>query len=289
MFTGLSLFTGLGGIERGVAGVVKSFSPVLYVERDSFAITNLVSKIRKKLLPWAPIYTELPVSLATALCRRISIVTAGPPCQPYSKAGNRRGTADERDCTSGLYYVVKGCMPDWVFIENVPEYAKTYYYRIREPLQELAYSFEEEIFTAAETGAPFERPRLFSLGRLADARKPRLESPQWSEAHAGEGQAPFQSASECRSVLPSVHPMERDTYIKGTFPALPGLHQEKWEAPRTIEPKLGRSVDGIPYRVELTDCKYRTDRIRLLGNSAVPTQVANAFINLMSKHERKEQ
>lgn len=51
----------------------------------------------------------------------VNLVAGGFPCQPYSKAGKRRGLGDERaDTFTGMMRVIKAVRPDAVLIENVP-------------------------------------------------------------------------------------------------------------------------------------------------------------------------
>ena len=57
--THLSLCTGYGGIDLGLARVISDLRTVCYVERDAFACSNLVSKIEAGLLDAAPIWTDL--------------------------------------------------------------------------------------------------------------------------------------------------------------------------------------------------------------------------------------
>lgn len=59
------------------------------------------------------------------------------------------------------------------------------------------------------------------------------------------------------------------------WPARPGELQHAWEAPRTIEPGLGVSIDGY---------SFREDLLRALGNSVVEQTAELAFIDLMNKH-----
>jgi DNA (cytosine-5)-methyltransferase 1 len=59
------------------------------------------------------------------------------------------------------------------------------------------------------------------------------------------------------------------------WPAGQGIYQYDWEAPRTIEPGLGCTIDGY---------NFREDLLRALGNSVVEQTAELAFIDLLKKH-----
>ena len=59
------------------------------------------------------------------------------------------------------------------------------------------------------------------------------------------------------------------------WPARPGEPQFEWEEARTIEPRMGSTINGY---------NFREDLLRALGNSVVEQQAEFAFIDLMNKH-----
>lgn len=64
-----------------------------------------------------------------------------------------------------------------------------------------------------------------------------------------------------------------DTTSTDRWPADRGQEQHDWEEPRTVEPGMGRTINGIASRV---------DELRLLGNGVVPSQAAHAFRYLLA-------
>jgi DNA (cytosine-5)-methyltransferase 1 len=50
---------------------------------------------------------------------QILLLTAGFPCQPFSAAGQRKGSADSRYLWPQTLAVIKAVKPDWVLLENV--------------------------------------------------------------------------------------------------------------------------------------------------------------------------
>lgn len=116
----VSLFAGIGGIDRGLelAGVPTA----LVCEIDPHA-----RKILGRHYPHAAIHndvTELTADdlRAAGLVPGRTILTAGFPCQDLSVAGRRRGMGE--GTRSGLYWHVDRLLaefrPAWVILENVP-------------------------------------------------------------------------------------------------------------------------------------------------------------------------
>jgi DNA (cytosine-5)-methyltransferase 1 len=61
------------------------------------------------------------------------------------------------------------------------------------------------------------------------------------------------------------------------FPAGQGEYQHEWEAPRTVKPGLGCTVNGY---------NFRNDLLRMYGNGVVEQTAELAFSDLLNKHIR---
>ena len=90
--------------------------------------------------------------------------TGSPPCQPFSVAGAQRGEDDPRNLWPDTARLIRGLGVPIVFLENVPGILRYYFDTIRPELREMGYEVTEGLFSAAETGAPHKRQRLFILG-----------------------------------------------------------------------------------------------------------------------------
>ena len=159
----ISICSGYGGIELGLSAVVPGIRTVCYVENEVSVCEILGARIKDGLLDDAPIWTDLRTFDATAWRGRVHLITGGFPCQPHSVAGNRKGADDSRELSGEVLRIAEELGYPTLFLENVPGIRKFWYYNVRPRLQSMGYRVEEVLVTAAETGAPHKRQRLFIL------------------------------------------------------------------------------------------------------------------------------
>ena len=93
------------------------------------------------------------------------VIIAGPPCQPWSHAGKRRGVHDGRDgldCVAAAIQIVR---PAAIVVENVPGLARSgrrgHLDQFVGYLTELGYTVAVHLLNAADYGVPQSRIRLF--------------------------------------------------------------------------------------------------------------------------------
>ena len=93
------------------------------------------------------------------------VLIAGPPCQPWSRAGKRHGENDERDGLLTTARIVDQIRPAVAIIENVPDIARPgrrqFLDDFKDRLALLGYSIAEYELNAADYGVPQNRRRVF--------------------------------------------------------------------------------------------------------------------------------
>ncbi len=178
---------------------------------------------------------------------KTALLAGGPPCQPWSSAGKRKGLLDERDLMGATPEFISASQPEVFVFENVPGlvrgdehkgYVKSLVERMSDPLGDgtLRYGVGYKIFNAADYGVPQRRKRVFFIGfrdkshTFAEAVLQRIES---SATHCDPDKPSFLSTGEAR--LPWV--TLGDAFAKAGIKRASG-----W---RTFLDKVGSSGDGL--------------------------------------------
>lgn len=90
------------------------------------------------------------------------IWTGSCPCQPFSSAGKRKGTADERHLWPEFLRLIAECRPATIFGEQVASKdGRAWLAGVRADMEALGYAVGAADLCAASQGAPHIRQRLF--------------------------------------------------------------------------------------------------------------------------------
>ena len=247
----ISICSGYGGIELGLGAVVPGIRTVCYVENEASACEILGARIKDGLLDDAPIWTDLRTFDATAWRGRVHLITGGFPCQPHSVAGNRKGADDSRELSGEVLRIAEELGYPTLFLENVPGIRKFWYYNVRPRLQSMGYRVEEVLVTAAETGAPHKRQRLFIL-----ANNERLGiQVQAERKHAGKQVGGDHVTRSNGLYPPGPEDLKEWAHLLSEMP--------------TLIPAFCRVANGATPWVD--------KQIRAIGNGVVPAVAARAW------------
>ena len=149
-FTCIELCAGYAGIHLGLQRVIRNLRVIAYSEIELFAIQNLVAKMENGLLDVAPIWTNLKTFPSNNFRGRVSIITGGYPCQPFSAAGKRQGADDPRHLWPYIREIVRTVRPLFVFFENVRGHVSLGLSTVLSDLAEDGYECRWGIFSAGE-------------------------------------------------------------------------------------------------------------------------------------------
>lgn len=166
----LSICTGGGGLDLGVELAIQCARTVCMVEREAFAVAQLVSAMEAGLMAPAPIWSDARTFNGRAWRGAVDGLIGGIPCQPHSLAGRKQGSNDTRDLWSTARRIIVQSRAWFVLIENVAgmlsagddEIAGAE--RVCRDLHKLGFAVEGGLFTASEVGASHQRERVFILG-----------------------------------------------------------------------------------------------------------------------------
>ncbi len=160
----LDLFAGIGGFS--LAAHWMGWETAAFVEKEPFP-----QKILRKNFPGVPIYDDIYDYEGTE--HPADIITGGFPCQPFSHAGKRKGTDDDRYLWPEMLRVINTARPCWVIGENVAglksmENGETLE-GILIDLENIGYQTETFLVPAASVGAWHRRDRIWICAYAIDS------------------------------------------------------------------------------------------------------------------------
>lgn len=241
-------------------------------------------------------------SINWAQLEPIDILTAGYPCQPFSSAGYRKGTDDERHIFPYILEAISTLRPRWVILENVRGHLSLGLKEVLAGLAKIGYDARWEVVRASDVGAPHQRARLFiiaypSIIRCQDQlhnQKPNqpingLITNSNSYAHS-ESRRANRGLSEQSQGLRNGQDEGQTRYkYRGSS------EMARQELPNTLD-QLGRlNPEFVEYMMGLpkgwvTDLELsRTQQLKMLGNGVVPQQAYYALEQLMKLDTPSEQ
>ena len=234
-----SLFSGIGGLDLGLERA--GHKVIWQSEIDPFA-----SKVLEKHWPGVPNYGDIK-QIDWATVKRPDIICGGYPCQPFSLAGQRKGTNDPRHLWPWVRTAISELRPRFAILENVRGHLTMGGLQVIGELAEIGYDAEWRVVSAAGLGAPHRRERLIivaypNMFQLGDINK--------------------------RGILQGTHVARRKVFVTNNASVSDCRANSNWLS----EPNVDRVANGIPNRV---------DRLRGLGNAVVP-QVAEYIGRLIT-------
>jgi DNA (cytosine-5)-methyltransferase 1 len=156
--THASLFSGIGGFDLAAewAGITNIFQ----VEKDEFC-----QKVLNKNFPNTEKYRDIYEFNGTKYNGEIDIISGGFPCQPFSVAGKRKGTKDDRYLWDEMFRVITEVKPSWIIAENVGGLLTIedglVFEKCLSDLESENYSTQAFIIPAISKNAPHRRDRVW--------------------------------------------------------------------------------------------------------------------------------
>ena len=229
--THVSLCAGYGGIDLGLRRCLPTLRTILACEIEAYAVAQLCAKMETGKMDACPIWTDVKTCPWELYRDKVSILSAGYPCPPFSTAGKRKGKEDPRHLWPFIQRAIAIIRPGFCFFENVEGHITLGLKDVVFDLGELGYDVTAGIFSAAELGAPHQRKRIFILGNSNrnESSEIRRNISEMLEVQAEERQ------NKCANVFGGTG--ERD------WPARPGEEQRDWEEPRVV---VYTQHDGLP-------------------------------------------
>jgi len=248
----LDLFSGIGGFSLGLESTGQ-FETIAFVEKDEFC-----KKVLKKNFNNIPIESEVRNVKGDRYAA--DIITGGFPCQPFSVAGKRKGTDDDRYLWDETIRIIRECKPRWFIGENVEGIINiqegVVLRQVCDDLEKEGFEVQCLVIPASGIGAWHQRKRVWIIGCNVSNANSSLR---------GGGRTIEQSGT---NKIWEFFTTEKEQYKYDLrsqtvgCDAVSGQTQSWWEA----QSSLCGVPNGLSYELD----KDRANRIKSLGNSIVP-------------------
>lgn len=203
----------------------------------------------------------------------VDILTAGYPCQPFSQAGKRKGTDDERHLWPYIREAIRVLRPRFTLLENVSGHRSLGFSEVLAELAEDGFDVRWVSVRASEAGAPHQRDRVFIAVSDANAggwdswTGLRSRDPRWvrdrrpgdsgSETDWGKYEAAVRRWEA--KLRPAPEPSE---------PSIRGLPQ--------LAARFAEWILGLPDG-HVTSLHSRRVALEIIGNGVCPQQAYHAL------------
>jgi DNA (cytosine-5)-methyltransferase 1 len=295
----ISLFSGIGGLDLGFERA--GMTCVAQVEKDPFC-----QKVLQKHWAHVPKFGDIR-DVGKHNLPSADVIVGGFPCQPHSKAGKRRGKADDRNLWGEYLRIIDEIKPRIVVGENVPGIITTMLDEILSDLESRHYTCQAFIIPACAFDAPHRRDRVFIIAKnshrngsqVGEFEKPISERNIWNTGAGNEQWVYFQSNNPNSNSQRSLQGQfekhankswkyaQRNTSTVRRDVANPSgarlqRHEQQGtssETARASRSTTERAWNENWFEVATRLCRVddgipnRVDRLKSLGNSVVP-QVA---------------
>lgn len=277
--TMVDLFSGCGGFSTGFAQAGVQSLLALDIHPPSLATLAHNHPHTDTLLGDMRRVSDLDMLEAVA-GRRIDVVSAGVPCQGFSRTNRKRWDGDERNFLFEEFVrMVRLLRPPAVLLENVSGIktaARGDFVRaIASAIEESGYRVEARVLNAADHGVPQKRQRIFFVGL-----RPEFDI-RWPAATFGIDSVPHRSVWDAIGDLPQIGPGEAaneyDAEPETDFQRLmrkeagPLLNHIAPKHPQEVIDKIAGTPPGEPMYPRFKQ------RIRLHPDRPSPTQVCGGI------------
>lgn len=158
-----SLFSGIGGLDLGLERA--GMKVIWQSEIDPYA-----SRVLAKHWPAVPNLGNIK-EIDWSEVEHPDVICGGYPCQPFSLAGGRKGTEDERHLWPYFADALRVLRPRFALMENVPGHLSMGFGDVLGDLASIGYDAEWECVSAESVGAPHLRWRVFIVAYPRSSRR----------------------------------------------------------------------------------------------------------------------
>lgn len=296
----IGLFEGIGGFS--LAARWMGWNTIAWCEINPFG-----QKVLKHHFPNATGHSDIKETDFTIYRRKCDILTGGFPCQPYSMAGKRLGTEDDRHLWPEMLRAIREIQPGYVVGENVSGLTNwnggLVFDQVQADLENEGYEVLPFLLPACAVNAPHRRDRIWFVAySVSSSAGPSRKSGSTKSNGCGNDAKPEQRGEQteqhngCNDVLRNVRNpcglgLERgiqtrivkkqngesrpkQEIIKYLQSSRDGLQFQNFPT----QSPICSGNDGLPSGLAgITFSKHRQESIKGFGNAIVPQVVYQIF------------
>lgn len=216
---------------------------------------------------------------------QVDLLTGGFPCQPFSHAGRRKGTGDDRFLWPEMLRVIRGHAPRVVVAENVRGLLTIdeglVFEGVCADLETLGYEVQPVVVPACAVGAPHRRDRVWIVANAkhqpaGDAERGRAHQGAPVGATGPDSDAPDPKGKRVRRARlgeAEAGDGREDARRDGIDTADRSGWGEPWPA---VAARLCRLDDGLPSGLARPR-GWRNVALKAYGNAIVPQVAERIF------------
>jgi len=270
----LDLFSGIGGFALAASRVWNDHQVVSFCDIEPFA-----QKVLKKHWSDVPCHDDIKTMKGSDYAN-IDLLTGGFPCQPFSQAGQRRGSEDDRHLWPEMLRIIREAKPRWIVGENVRGLTNwndgVVFDEVLSDLEAEGYSVQSFLIPACAVDAPHRRDRVWIVANARHSEsqgwnKPETYNERCDGTRSEAGREPSPSCDDVPYSESSTCNDENNGSKRSQKIQEKRFNGNPWR----VEPKVGRVAHGV---------RNRVDRLRGLGNAIVP-QVAEMIFRAIRESE----
>ena len=292
----LDLFSGISGFSLGLEST-GHFQTIAFCEKDQFC-----QKVLQKNFKNIPI--EGDVRNVKGEKYKADVVTGGFPCQPFSVAGKRKGTDDDRYLWDETIRVVRECKPKWFIGENVEGIINIQegmvLRQVQDDLEKEGFEVQCLIIPASGIGAWHQRKRIWIIGCNVSNSNTRFGIGENQEIQTRGNTSTNGSKNVSNSIGKLSDGCSSSTRNSSTeFKRVECNQSWNWNEVRSKTERCSEQdkqqtwwqtqseLCGVPNGVSYELDKNRANRVKSLGNSIVP-QIAREIGKAIIAAENEE-
>lgn len=277
--THASLFSGIGGFD--LAARWMGWDNVFHCEWNEFS-----QKVLKYHFPESESFGDITKTDFTKYANEIDVLTGGFPCQPYSQAGKRLGTEDDRHLWPEMLRVIREVQPTYVVGENVYGIVNwnggLVFNEVQTDLENERYEVQACVLPACSVGALHRRDRTWFVAHSKHNGIRRREQQQKSEQEANGTTS--NTIDQRLQESSSVFRKEYELFINASDDASRGITAQ-WSKAKRGSGNVPKD-DGIPERLDgITISEWKRESIKAFGNAIVP-QVAMEIFKSIEQYNK---